>query len=448
MAMVSLQDRLRFQNIDTDSRALLRELKPIIAEALPGLLDQFYAHVTQWPEMAKMFDARTIAHVKDKQIQHWMTIADADFGETYEASVRRIWETHARLGLPSTWFVGGYSILSAGIIAHVTKKFAKTGLFGADPSARVAKMASVLMKAVMLDLDFAVEIYIETGERLRRKAVSDLAAQFEREVGATVATFDKAADGLRSTGEKVSLASDRVVERARRAGDAATGATANVAAVAGATTQMEASVREIASQVSDAAQIAETGVAKARETSGAVQSLADAADRIGAIASMIADIAAKTNLLALNATIEAARAGDAGRGFAVVASEVKELANQTARATEDIGKQISEMQSRTDAAVNAIRDIQDTIGAMSERTLAINAAVEEQSATTSEISRSTQETASGARGATEMIVEIGDEAAQSAQAVRRMVDDAGQPSQRAANLRQSVEALVAQLRAA
>lgn len=448
MAMVSLQDRLRFQNIDGDSRALLRELKPIIAEALPGLLDQFYAHVTQWPEMANMFDARTIAHVKDKQIQHWMTIADADFGETYEASVRRIWETHARLGLPSTWFVGSYSILSAGIIAHVTKKFAKTGLFSADPSARVAKMASVLMKAVMLDLDFAVEIYIETGERLRRKAVSDLAAQFEREVGATVATFDKAADGLRSTGENVSAASDRVVERARRAGDAATGATANVAAVAGATTQMEASVREIASQVSDAAQIAETGVAKARETSGAVQSLADAADRIGAIASMIADIAAKTNLLALNATIEAARAGDAGRGFAVVASEVKELANQTARATEDIGKQISEMQSRTDAAVNAIRDIQDTIGAMSERTLAINAAVEEQSATTSEISRSTQETASGARGATEMIVEIGDEAAQSAQAVRRMVDDAGQLSQRAANLRQSVEALVAQLRAA
>jgi methyl-accepting chemotaxis protein len=156
---------------------------------------------------------------------------------------------------------------------------------------------------------------------------------------------------------------------------------------------MAASVEEITRRVAEAADVAKQAVAEAKATDATVRGLADAASRIGDVVRLIGEIAGQTNLLALNATIEAARAGEAGKGFAVVASEVKNLAGQTARATEEIGRQIGEMQAATTQAVDAIRGIGSTVDRTADIATAIAAAVEEQGATTREIARSAAQVA-------------------------------------------------------
>jgi methyl-accepting chemotaxis protein len=172
-------------------------------------------------------------------------------------------------------------------------------------------------------------------------------------------------------------------------------ASANVQSVASATEEMAGSVGEISRQVHESSKIANEAVKQAHKTDARISELWQAAGRIGDVVKLITAIAEQTNLLALNATIEAARAGDAGRGFAVVASEVKALASQTAKATEEIGTQISGMQAATNESVAAIKEIGGTIGRISEIAETIAAAVEQQGAATQEIARNVQEASRG-----------------------------------------------------
>ena len=182
-------------------------------------------------------------------------------------------------------------------------------------------------------------------------------------------------------------------------------ASSNVQSVASATEEMTSSVSEIARQVQEFEQDRGEAVAQAEKTDARITELSQAASRIGDVVKLITAIAEQTNLLALNATIEAARAGEAGRGFAVVASEVKQLASQTAKATDEIGTQIAGMQTATQESVAAIKEIGGTIGRISEIASTIAAAVEEQSATTQEISRNVH---GASKGTTEVARNIGD----------------------------------------
>ncbi|NMJ44171.1 HAMP domain-containing protein [Roseomonas sp. JC162] len=220
-----------------------------------------------------------------------------------------------------------------------------------------------------------------------------LADTFEEDIGAVVNSVAASAAQLQQAARTLTDAAADAGREAMTVSEAGTQANADVQAVAAAAEEMAASVEEITRRVAEAAEVARRAVAEAKATDTTVRGLAEAASRIGDVVRLIGEIAGQTNLLALNATIEAARAGEAGKGFAVVASEVKNLAGQTAKATEEIGRQIGEMQGATNQAVDAIRAIGATVDRTSDIATAIAAAVEEQGATTREIARSAAQVA-------------------------------------------------------
>jgi methyl-accepting chemotaxis protein len=229
----------------------------------------------------------------------------------------------------------------------------------------------------------------------RKADMVRMADDFEGAIGEIVETVSAAANELEASAGALTATADRSQQLATMVADASEEAAANVSSVASATEELYSSVNEISRQVQESARIANAAVEQAHQTNEHVGELSKAASRIGDVVELINTIAGQTNLLALNATIEAARAGEAGRGFAVVASEVKALAEQTAKATGEIGQQIAGIQTATEQSVTAIREISGTIERLSEISSTIAAAVEEQGAATQEISRNIQHASLG-----------------------------------------------------
>ncbi len=267
-----------------------------------------------------------------------------------------------------------------------------------DPS-RLPHKARVRMGGETLDLNVSALRDAEgayVGAMLAWQRVTEqarLADTFEADIGAVVNSVAAAAAQMQASARSLTQAAAESGREAMAVSEAGAQANADVQAVAAAAEEMAASVEEITRRVAEAADVARRAVAEAKATDSTVRGLSEAASRIGDVVRLIGEIAGQTNLLALNATIEAARAGEAGKGFAVVASEVKNLAGQTAKATEEIGRQIAEMQGATTQAVEAIRAIGATVDRTSDIATAIAAAVEEQGATTREIARSAAQVA-------------------------------------------------------
>jgi methyl-accepting chemotaxis protein len=240
----------------------------------------------------------------------------------------------------------------------------------------------------------------------RAERVTQITSRFDEAVSGILKDVSDAVGKMRTTAASMTDTASGAAERAQTVAKASNAATVNVQAVAGASEELAASVQEIGRQLENSTKIASAATEQAKSTNKLVESLAAATEKIGTVVRLINDIAEQTNLLALNATIEAARAGEAGRGFAVVAAEVKTLANQTAKATEEIGAHISAVQSVTGESVQAIRSIVETIDKINEITAQVSAAVVEQSAATQEIARSVQEAAQGTASVDENITGV------------------------------------------
>jgi methyl-accepting chemotaxis protein len=303
------------------------------------------------------------------------------------------------------------SAMRAAMIDLATGNFAVVlpGLGRADEIGEIAQAVETFKVNAEKKARDEVEANIKRDQVAAQQRKADmikLADAFESAVGEIIETVSSASTELEASASTLTSTAERSQELATMVAAASEEASTNVQSVASATEEMASSVNEISRQVQESARMAGEAVDQARTTNDRVSELSKAAARIGDVVELINTIAGQTNLLALNATIEAARAGESGRGFAVVASEVKALAEQTAKATGEIGQQISGIQAATQESVNAIKEISGTIQKLSEISSAIAAAVEEQGAATQEISRNVQQAAQGTMQVSSNITDV------------------------------------------
>ena len=434
------EERLAFLKVDEDTRAALREFRPLLQQNVDQVLSKFYEHIRGYPELASKFkDSAAVPRAKAAQATHWMGIFEGKFDEAYVERVRRIGKTHEVIGLEPRWYIGGYALAMSELVAVAVANYRK------KPEKLTAILQS-MVKALFLDMDYAISIYIEEGKVTHQKQMNALAEAFEGSVLGLVEQVSGSAETMKETAQTMASIAEESTRQATAVAAASEETTQNVQTVASATEELTASIGEIGGRIGESSRIVGEAVVQADGTNHKVAGLSEAAQKIGEVVRLISDIAGQTNLLALNATIEAARAGDAGKGFAVVASEVKQLATQTARATDQITAQVQAIQSATGAAAEAIIEITKTINRVNEISTVIAAAIEEQSAATQEISRNIQQASAGTSEVAANIVGVSEAAHQTGESATQVLGSASSLSQSSGQLRAEVGAFLRKIR--
>jgi methyl-accepting chemotaxis protein len=437
------ETRLRFMRIDQRTGDALREFWPAVEKALPRVLEGFYRHLGSEPNLSKLIGSQS-DRLKKAQGTHWERLFNGRFDEACIQGVRTIGLIHNKIGLEPRWYIGGYAF----VLSHLTDLAIAT--YGWKKK-RLGEVITAVNRAVMLDMDFAISVYQEAmleDRAKRQRAVDGLIAAFERKATGALAALSSSSNELKSTADSMGHTSEHTRQQAAGVASASEEASVNVQSVASASEEMASSVAEIARQVNESARIAQDAVELANKADARVHSLSQAAGKIGDVVDLISSIAGQTNLLALNATIEAARAGEAGRGFAVVAAEVKSLAEQTAKATSEIGQQVAGIQSATQESVENIQEISGIIDRMSEISSIIASAVEEQGAATQEISRNVQEAAKGTTEVSSSIETVSRAANETAAASTQVMTASAHVAQQGELLSSEVERFLAGIRAA
>ncbi|MFT3995948.1 MAG: globin-coupled sensor protein [Asticcacaulis sp.] len=394
-------ERLAFAQITAADRVILSALWPVVSEHLPDILTRFYSHLFSYPHLRAMAGDKQ-ATLERAQYAHWERLFSGRFDADYFAQTEKIGRAHERIGLEPRWYIGAYRFALNELVAVIMKRRRFS------PGKAVAEVQAV-NKAVLLDLDLAISTYQTVLLEQRRKQADQTEAAIATFQTAAFSILDKVQNsgrGLKDAAENLAQVVTDASDNAGRVTHSSRETADSVSSVAAATEELSKSINEVTSQISGAARAISDTVRLMDASRTDINDLLESARQVGDVVNLINDIASQTNLLALNATIEAARAGEAGRGFAVVATEVKQLATQTSRATGDISRQISEIQTATRNAVTAIERISASMGEVEQITTTIAATAEEQGAATQEISRSISRTSAGAQTLSEGIVGV------------------------------------------
>ncbi len=437
---MSMEERLSFMDIDDRARSNLRQIKPVLMRALGPALDAFYDKVKNDRHMRSFFtDENHMMAAKAAQQRHWGMITDAEFGPSYERMVQNVGRAHARVGLEPSWYISAYAVITERLIGAVIEDCSSGMIFGGKArNERLTKTLATLVKAVFLDMELSVSVYLDVlrderrisdesraeAERHQRRALDVMEASLDalargdlkHEIDCELAggfdkikvDFNNAAGKLRqaftSVGESVNVIRSSTNEVAKASDNLARrteAQAANLEETAAALEQITATVNKTADSTRHASEVfnatkaeAEKGGTIVREAVDAMRRIEHSTRDIGKIIGVIDEIAFQTNLLALNAGVEAARAGDAGKGFAVVASEVRALAQRSAEAAKEIKGLISASTSEVENGVvlvtrtgAALEQIVSQVGEVSQVVTEIAAGSREQATGLTEVNR-------------------------------------------------------------
>ncbi|CAN7452662.1 methyl-accepting chemotaxis protein [Phenylobacterium sp. LjRoot225] len=416
----SLGQRLEFLGLQPGAPAL-RDIREVLARSVGPALDTFYGKVRTTPELRKFFkDDAHISRAQSAQNSHWKLIAQGDYNASYGENVRRIGEAHARIGLEPRWYIAGYALIIEQLVTAVVDASWPKGLgVRRDGREKLSRALSALVKASLLDMDLAINVYFDAkdeererlqaehraaearqndamaalGRAIDRLSQGDLASRMDEQVTAefaklktdfnaalgalqeTLGAVSQSTGAIRSSADEIARASDDLSRRTERQA-------AGLEETAAALEQLTASVKQAADGARQAANVVAGAKEEAHRSGGVVRQTVDAmgeieksSGQIGQIIGVIDEIAFQTNLLALNAGVEAARAGEAGKGFAVVASEVRALAQRSADAAKEIKGLIDASSTHVASGVNLVGETGQALQRISERVMEIDVLV-------------------------------------------------------------------------
>ncbi|HEV7258105.1 MAG TPA: methyl-accepting chemotaxis protein [Bosea sp. (in: a-proteobacteria)] len=423
-----LDNRLSFLKFDAQAKEKLSGIRDILVQALPGALDVFYRQITTFPETRGFFgSAQHVEGAKQRQVSHWQRIAAGRFDQDYVAAVTKVGETHARIGLEPRWYIGGYALLLEKLITDVLEARWPKGRFGGKVEGAAERSAEVgaLVKAALLDMDYAISVYLQASETARIKAEEqaraveranaaerekavrhlsegmaalakgDLTFRIGQDIPAEygmirdnfndamarlegmIATIKSSSVAIAASSQEINSGAEDLSLRTEQQAAALEQSAATTEQLAASVKTAAQSSRRSVALADDATKIARTGGTIVKDATDAMARIEEASQKISEITSVIDGIAFQTNLLALNAAVEAARAGEAGRGFAVVAAEVRALAQRSSDAAKDITGLIASSDAEVTEGVKLVRLAGDTLEQIVDASARVSATVEE-----------------------------------------------------------------------
>jgi methyl-accepting chemotaxis protein len=438
-----VESRYELYRLDAGARSAIKQIWPTIAPHLEKAVDAILDATEKLPRLSSVVKQHRDL-IKKLEMSHLQALLSGDLDTHYFVSCRKTVEQEAALGFDARLrSTAGNYVLRAALRALAYKhKFSR---------ATLVKNVELVSQVIAFDVANAMTLHrqaAETNAEKRRQAIDAAIADFGGAIGEVLEAIKDASSSLTTTCTTMRELADDTLRRMAVASTASAETTQRVQITGAATEELSASIQHIGQEASRGLEMAKAAVGDTQRTQQAILSLNNTAERIGSIVSIISTIASQTNLLALNATIEAARAGDAGKGFAVVASEVKALANQTARATEEISQQVAAIQDATKKSVDEISSIARAIEQLTMAASSIAMAVEEQSTTTRDIAGSIQTAAGHTGRASAEILSVEQAASRSVTAFGEIADLTLRVSSRAKDLESNVAAFFNRVRAA